>query len=147
MGAFKEQYFEDKELTEAYISHLNEEGYVLDDNDLDFDTIEEDEGECTECVFTDVDVLDDGDVNERLFKKIVVRGGVKKKKWFSTDPNKKIVHDKSGGKPKEVVKKAKEKIARKKGALKGKIKRKVKGAQSKIRARLSRMKRKIFGIH
>lgn len=153
MGAFKDNYLKEKELIEKelkdeYINDLVERGYVLEDEDLetDFEYLDEDDGSCTECVYTDIDIEDDGDVNERLYKKIVVRNGKKIKKWKTTDPRKKVVPDPAGGKPKEVVKKASERIKRKKGQLKGKIKRKVKGAQMKLKRKLSQRKRKMFGI-
>jgi len=149
MSTFKNYYLEEKEekeLQEAYTQHLIDNGYVLNDDELDYENAVEEDVECEDCCYTDIDVMDDGDLNERLFKKIVVRGGKKVKKWFTTDKNKRVQPDPGGGKPKEVVKKAKEKIARKKGALKGKIKRKTKAAQSKIKRRLSKLKRSIFGL-
>ena len=154
MGAFKDSYYEDKEqymkeLTEDYTNQLIKNGYVLDDADLDYDNVQEDdEPDNDDCVYTDIDVMDESEINEMLFKKIVIRQGKKIKKWFSSDPRKKVQPNPDGkGKPKEVVKKVKEKIARKKGSLRGKIKRKAQASQIKLHSKLSRLKRKIFGIH
>lgn len=142
MGAFKELYNEQKE----YINEMLNDGYVLDDADLDFDNPEEELVEDENAVYTDVDVEDDGMLKEKIFKKLVIRGGKKIKKWFSTDPNKHIVPNPSGGKPKEVKTLSKEKINRKKGARKARIKRKSGQAQSKIKRKMSNRKRKIFGL-
>ena len=142
MGAFKELYNEQKE----YINELLNDGYVLDDADLDFDNPEEELEEDENAVYTDVDVEDNGELNERLVKKIVIRRGKKIKKWFSTDKNKHIVPNPDGGKPKEVKTLSKEKINRKKGARKAKISRKSGQAQSKIKRKMSNRKRKIFGL-
>lgn len=147
MGIFKDNYYEEKSLLESYRTKLIEKGYVLNDSDLiDDEYLEEDNEICTECIYTDIDVIDTGNLNERLFKKIVVRQGKKVKKWISSDPRKKIKTNPTGGKPTEVVKKSAERIARKKGSMRGKIKRKAKSAQIKIKSRISRLKRKMFGL-
>lgn len=138
MGVFKDSYMEEKEFKEK----MFKEGWVLDDKDLDFDNIQEEKEEDPNCVYTELDVM----LNERLFRKTVVRLGKKVKKWFSTEKGKKVVTGKPGEKPHEEKIKSKEKIARRKGALRGKIKRSARKSQSKLKRRLSKLKRKIFGL-
>jgi hypothetical protein len=145
MGAFKDKYITDRER----INDLLADGWVYNDEDLDYDNPVEDDDKYQEnCFYTEVDedIMVEGIINERLLKKIVVRAGKKLKKWYSDSALKKVIIDPVTGRAKEVIKKVKEKIARKKGARKAKIKRSVKKSQSNLKRRLSKMKRSMFGI-
>lgn len=143
MGTFKELYLNEKEDDNEYVKSLLDKGYVFNDEDLDFDNIEEEVEEDENCFYSDIN---EEHLNEKLMKKIVVRAGKKIKKWISTDKNKRVVADPKGGRPKEVIVKSKEKIARKKGQRKAKIKRAAKKAQSRIKRRISKLKRAVFGL-
>ena len=157
MGRFKNNYFQESDYTqiqEEIKEILLAEGWVLHyNNNLNEAVEEKEDDEDVDindfCLYTEEDVdyeSEDGQLNEFLFKKMVVRGGKKIKKWFSSDPRMQVVPNPSGGKPTLRIKKSAEKIKRKKGALRAKIKRAVKKAQSNLRRKLSQRKRSIFGL-
>lgn len=87
-------------------------------------------------------------LNEFLFKKMVVRGGKKIKKWFSSIPGFKVVKnpDNPNAKPKLVKVKSKEKIARKKGAKRAKVKKVAKKFMTAFKRKKSLKKRSMFGL-
>lgn len=156
MGAFKDEYYlseDNTEIQQKIKDILLSEGWVMHYNDMVVEAVEQTEDDLENdsdieefCLYTEEDIEYDGVLNEFLFKKMVVRKGKKVKKWFSSDKNMQVIPSKDGGKPKLRVKKASEKIKRKKGALKAKIKRATKKAQSNIKRKLSNLKRSIFGI-
>jgi len=135
-----ENELSEEELIEKY-ENLSEKTLGKISNILD-DQIEEEEGTA---VFSEQD-CEDADLNERLFKKIVVRGGKKIKKFKSDRPGYRVVLDPSTGRPKEVRMKAAEVRKRKKSQKLGAIKRKAKQATARIKRAISKRKRATFGL-
>ena len=84
------------------------------------------------------------EMNEKLVKKIVVRGGKRMKKWKSDKEGYRVVLDPDTGRPKEVRMKAAEKRKRKLAQKKASKKRKAGAAQAKVKRKISMRKRSLF---
>ena len=124
MGKFKQFYIESQD---------------IEDEDDVYSTYTDLEDE-----YEDDDSVEEG--NKRLFRRIVIRNGKKKKKWSTEIPNHKVIPDPDGGRP-TVTKMKPDEIRRKrKGQKMGAIKRKSKKAQILIKRRISNLKRKVFGV-
>lgn len=87
-----------------------------------------------------------GQIDERLWKKKVVRAGKKIIKWVTDQIGFRVVPDPAGGRPKLKRVTASEKIKKKKAQKKGAIKRKAKKAQMQLKRKISKRFRGMYGL-
>ena len=117
---------------EASALYLDEENFEIEIDEEDDEEIDEEDDE----------ELDDGEeLDERVKKKKVVRGGKRVKK-YTTDKDGYKIELNDNGRPKEVKMSAKEKMTRKKAGLKAARKSKGKRARS-VKKRAKSMKKRI----
>lgn len=130
-------------------SLINEEKTKIDKENEEEIEVDDESPDDEYALYTDPDEEfefpeEEKEMNEKLVKKMVIRGGVKKKKWTSDKEGYRIELDPDTKRPKEVRMDAAEKRLRKLSQRKAAKKRKAGKAQAQVKRKISLRKRALF---